>query len=394
MEKRIYLDHAATTYVRKEVIGAMLPYMEEPYGNPSSLHSYGSAARKAIDSSRAKIAAILHALPEEIYFTSGGTESDNWALKGTAYMNKAKGKHIITSKIEHPAIMNSCKELEKDGFEVTYLDVDSEGVVDTEQLKKELREDTILVSVMTANNEIGTLQPINEIGKIVKSNSKAVFHTDAVQAAGAVGIALDDMPVDLMSLSAHKFYGPKGIGVLFIRKGTRIRPFHAGGEQERGKRAGTENTPGIVGMAEALELAALEMSNESVRQAALRDKLIKRVLGEIDYVRLNGPRENRLPNNANFSFDFIEGESLLMRLDAQGIAVSTGSACSSASLEASHVLLAIGLKAETAHGSCRITIGRGTTESDIDYTVGALKKSVGELREMSPLYDIKAAMGN
>jgi cysteine desulfurase len=393
MGEQIYLDHAATTCAREEVTDAMLDCMKASFGNPSSLHAYGRAARQAMEDARETIASAFRARPEEIYFTSGGTESDNWAIKGIATINKAKGTHIITSKIEHPAVLNSCRELEKDGFEVTYLDADSEGFADTEQLKKALRKDTILVSVMAANNEIGTLQPVREIGNIVKQNSDAVFHTDAVQAAGAIDIALDTLPVDLMSFSAHKFYGPKGTGALYIRKGTRICPLHDGGEQERMKRAGTENVPGIVGMAKALELAVLEMPQESARQAALRDRLIKRVLSEIENVRLNGHRERRLPNNANFSFDFIEGESLLMKLDAQWIAVSTGSACSSASLEPSHVLLAIGLKAETAHGSCRLTTGRGTTDEDIDDTVEALKKAVQALRAMSPLWETKQALG-
>ncbi len=388
MKKEIYMDHAATTYTRQEVIEAMVPYLGDIYGNPSTLHSFGARARKAVEDARDKIAALLHAAPSEIYFTSGGTESDNWAVKGTALMNSSKGKHIITSKIEHPAILNACKELAKDGFEITYLDVDENGVVDTRQLKNALRKDTILVSVMAANNEIGTLQPIEEIGKIVKENSKAVFHVDAVQAIGAIDIALDKLLfIDLLSISSHKFYGPKGVGVLYIRKGTRIRPLHAGGEQERGRRAGTENVPGIVGMAKALELAIAEMPQERERLTALRDRLIERVTVEIENSRLNGHRTRRLPNNANFSFDGIEGESLLMKLDALGIAVSTGSACSSASLEPSHVLLAIGLAPETAHGSCRLTLGKRTTWEDIDYAADMLKKVVKELREMSPLWD-------
>jgi cysteine desulfurase len=302
-------------------------------------------------------------------------------------MNKAKGRHIITSKIEHPAVLSACRELESDGFEISYLDVDEYGTVDIEQLKATLREDTILASIMAANNEIGTIQPIAEAGRIIKEKSKALFHVDAVQAAGALEIRLDSLAVDLMSVSAHKFYGPKGTGALYIRKGTRIRPLHAGGEQERGKRAGTENVPGIAGMAKALELAAAEMPQECARQAALRDRLIEKVLGNIERSRLNGHRENRLPNNASFVFEGIEGESLIMRLDAMGIAASTGSACSSASLEPSHVLLAIGLAHEIAHGSCRMTVGRKTTEDDIDYAANALKSVVRELREMSPLWE-------
>jgi len=386
MMKEIYLDHAATTYTRPEVIEAMVPYMGQIFGNPSSLHSFGMKARKGIEDARARIANVFHTLPEEIYFTSGGTESDNWALLGAARANRKKGNHIITTKIEHPAIMSAAEQLEKEGFRVTYLDVDEFGVVDLRQMKESLTAETILVSVMFANNEIGTLEPIAEIGEIIKANSRAVFHVDAVQAVGAVPIALDKLKaVDLMSFSSHKFYGPKGVGGLFVRKVTRIEPFALGGHQERGKRAGTENVPGIVGMAAALELADAEIAGESVRLSVLRDYLIDRVLGEIDDVRLNGHPTNRLPNNANFSFDYIEGEGLLMRMNALGVAGSTGSACSSASLEPSHVLLAIGLPHETAHGSYRMTLGKTTTKEDIDYAVDALKKVVSDLREMSPL---------
>ena len=387
MKKEIYLDYAATAYIDTQVMQTMRQYMGREYGNASSLHCFGSRSKKAVEESRAAIASLLRARPEEIFFTSGGTESDNWAVKGAAYKNRSKGNHIITSKIEHPAILNTCRELQNDSYKVTYLDVDKHGVVDTDQLRRALIKDTILVSIMTANNEIGTIQPVGEIGRIVKEHSSAAFHTDAVQAAGAIDIALDSLPIDMLSLSAHKFYGPKGIGALFIRKGTRIRPFHAGGEQEHAMRAGTENLAGIAGMSKALQIAISKMPKESIRQAALRDRLIARVLTEIECSRLNGHRINRLPNNTNFSFDYIEGESLLMKLNMLGIAVSTGSACSSATLKPSHVLLATGLKEETAHGSCRITVGRSTTEEDIDYTVEALKKSVAELREMSPLYE-------
>ncbi len=391
MKKDIYLDHAATTFVRQEVIDEMIPYMGAQYGNPSSLHSYGTRSRKAIEDARERIAGILRAQPAEIYFTSGGTESDNWAIKGAAYANRTKGKHIVTSAIEHPAVLNSCKELEKDGFEVTYLKVDEYGTVDIRQLKKALRDDTILVSIMLANNEIGTIEPIQEIGRIVKETSKAIFHVDAVQAAGAVEISLDTLPADMMSLSAHKFYGPKGTGALFIRKGVRVRSLHSGGEQESGKRAGTENVPGIVGMAKALELAASDMKSEGLRQSGLRDRLIRNVLSNIENARLNGHKINRLPNNASFIFEGIEGESLIMRLSAMGIAASTGSACSSASLEPSHVLLALGLPHEIAHGSCRMTLGRETTEEDIDFAADALKKVVAELREISPLWEDRTA---
>lgn len=390
MKKEIYLDYAATTYLRQEAFEAMAPYMSEIYGNPSSLHNFGRKAKQAVDEARLKIADVFHVSPEEIYFTSGGTESDNWAISGVALANIKKGSHLITTSIEHPAVTNAFKRLEQNGFSVTWLGVDENGVADIEQLKASLTPGTTLVSVMFANNEIGTIEPVAEIGRIVKENSKAYFHVDAVQAAGAVDIALDKLDnVDLMSFSSHKFYGPKGVGGLFIRKGTRVQSFQAGGSQEKGKRAGTENVPGIVGMAKALELAVAEMPEESARLASLRDHLIERVLNEIDHVRLNGHRTERLPNNANFSFDFIEGESLLMRMNALGVAASTGSACSSASLEPSHVLLAIGLRHETAHGSYRITMGKQTTKEDIDYTVDALKKVVSDLREMSPLYQTK-----
>ena len=391
MEKReIYLDHAATTYVRQEVLDAMIPCMTDIYGNPSSLHSFGQKAKKALDEARASVAASLHARPEEIFFTSGGTESDNWALRGVAKARGGKGGHIITTKIEHPAVIHTAEELEKAGFSVTYLDVDSDGVVSLEQLKEALSGETILVSVMAANNEIGTIQPIEEIGRIVKQNSKAAFHVDAVQAAGAIEVNLEKWKdVDLLSISGHKFYGPKGVGVLYIRKGTRISAVVTGGSQERKKRAGTENVPGAVGLAKALELAVAEMPQESARLAALRDHLIERVLAEVPGSRLNGHRTNRLPNNANFSFDYIEGEGLLMHMSARGVYASTGSACSSASLEPSHVLLAIGLKHETAHGSFRVTTGKKTTTEDIDYTVEALKSVVKILQEMSPLYDEK-----
>ena len=392
MNKEIYLDYAATTFTRPEAIEAMIPYMGQIYGNPSSLHSFGMKAKKALEESREKIAKVFQVLPEEIYFTSGGTESDNWAVIGTAYANRKKGRHIITSKIEHPAVMSASQRLEHEGYEVTYLDVDEYGKVDIRQLKESLRNDTILVSIMFANNEIGTIQPIAQIGEIVKAGSKAAFHVDAVQAVGSVPIALSELKtIDLMSFSSHKFYGPKGVGGLFIRKGTRTEGVALGGHQEKGKRAGTENVPSIVGMATALELAAAEMPQESARLAALRDHLIDRVLKEFDHVRLNGHLRDRLPNNANFSFDYIEGEGLLMRMSVLGVAGSTGSACSSASLEPSHVLLAIGLPHETAHGSYRLTLGKHTTKEDIDYTVDALKKVVSDLRAMSPLCQAKGA---
>lgn len=386
MTKRIYLDHAATTPLRQEALNAMMPYLGGIYGNPSSLHTFGFEARRALEASRTQIAQVLGAKPEEIIVTSGGTESDNLALRGAALANRNKGRHIITSQIEHPAVMKTCEALEKEGFEVTYLPVDADGLVDLDALKASLREDTIIVSIMAANNEIGTVQPIEEIGRIVKENSKAYFHTDAVQAMGVLDMSVEVLKnVDMISFSAHKLYGPAGIGGLYVRKGTRISPVLTGGSQEKGKRGGTENVAGTVGMAKALQLAAEERALEAKRLTALRDDLINRVLNEIPDTRLNGHKEQRLPGNANFSFDYIEGESLIMRLSALGIAASTGSACSSASLDPSHVLLAIGLKHETAHGSCRLTLGKDTTREDIDDTVEALKRVVADLREMSPL---------
>ncbi len=388
MKKEIYLDHAATTYTRQEVIDAMLPYMGEAYGNPSSLHAFGARAKNAVEEARSKIASVLHASPGEIYFTSGGTESDNWAIKGTAQANTKLGRHIITTKIEHPAVLETCKLLAKQGYEITYLDVDAYGFIDKELLKQALRPDTVMVSIMAANNEIGTIEPIEEIGKIIKTHSTAIFHVDAVQAAGSVKYELDKTSsIDLLSLSAHKFYGPKGIGALYIRKGTRIVPLHTGGHQERGKRAGTENVSGIIGMAKAFELAESERDTENKRLIALRDRLIDIIIEEIPGVHLNGHREKRLPNNVHFCFDYIEGESLLMRMDMLGIAASTGSACSSASLDPSHVLLAIGRSHETAHGSYRMTLGKNTTMEDIEYTAESLKSIVKQLREMSPFYN-------
>lgn len=386
MNRRIYLDHAATTYLRSEALDAMTPYLSGIVGNPSSLHAFGMDARKALETARASIALSLGVQPAEILLTSGGTEADNLAVRGVARANSQKGRHIITSQIEHPAVLKTCAALEKEGFEVTYLPVDSDGIVDLAALENALRPDTVLVSVMTANNEIGTVQPIGRIGQIVKAHSKAYFHTDAVQAAGALDLTADMLKdVDMLSVSAHKFYGPAGIGALYVRRGVRIGAILTGGSQERGKRAGTENVAGAAGMARALELAVLEREGEAERLAALRDHLIGRVLSEIPDTRLNGHAEKRLPGNANFSFDYIEGESLIMRLSALGIAASTGSACSSASLDPSHVLLAIGLKHETAHGSCRLTLGRATTQQDIDDTADALKSVVKGLRAMSPL---------
>ncbi|MEE0692078.1 MAG: cysteine desulfurase NifS [Lachnospiraceae bacterium] len=386
MEKIIYLDNAATTRTSPAVVEAMLPYFTDNYGNASSIYSIGAKSKAAIAQSRETIAGVLGAKPEEIYFTAGGTESDNWALKATADAYKAKGKHIITSKIEHHAILHTCEYLEKHGFEVTYVDVDENGIVKLDQLEKAIRPDTILISIMFANNEIGTIQPIREIGQIAKKHG-ILFHTDAVQAFGQLPINVDDLNIDMLSSSAHKICGPKGIGFLYIRKGVKIRAFVHGGAQERKRRAGTENVPGIVGYAKAAEDAARTMQERTQKEKQLRDYLIERVLAEIPYTRLNGHRTDRLPNNANFSFQFIEGESLLIMLDMEGICGSSGSACTSGSLDPSHVLLAIGLPHEIAHGSLRLTLGEETTREEIDYVVDKTKAIVERLRSMSPLYE-------
>ena len=384
--KRIYLDHAATTKTRKEAVEAMLPYFTECYANPSAVYSFAGEAKKGVDESREAIAGILGAKPEEIYFTGGGTESDNWALIAAADAYGNKGKHIITTKIEHHAILHTCAYLEKKGFEVTYLDVDDLGLVDPAELEKAVRPDTILISVMFANNEIGTIEPIKEIGAIAKKHG-VLFHTDAVQAFAHVPIDVDEMNIDMLSASGHKFYGPNGVGFLYIRKGVKIRSYIHGGAQERKRRAGTLNTPGIVGMGTAARLVASEMEQEGKRQCELRDYLIDRVLKEIPHARLNGDFKRRLPNNASFCFRFIEGESMLINLDLAGICASSGSACTSGSLDPSHVLLAIGLPHEIAHGSLRITIGDETTKEDLDYVVDKLVKIVENLRAMSPLYE-------
>ncbi len=384
--KQIYLDNAATTRTRQEAVDAMLPYFTEAYGNPSAIYRFAAEGKKALDESRSAIAGILGAKPEEIYFTSGGTESDNWALIATADAYGSKGKHIITTAIEHHGILHTCQYLEKKGFEVTYLDVDPQGRVNVDELEKAIRPDTILISVMFANNEIGTIEPVKEIGAVAKAHG-VLFHTDAVQAFGHVPINVDAMNIDMLSASSHKFGGPKGVGFLYIRKGVKIRSFIHGGAQERKRRAGTSNTPGIVGMGAAARLAAEEMEAEGARQRQLRDHLISRILEEIPYSRLNGDPENRLPNNASFCFRFIEGESMLINLDLAGICASSGSACTSGSLDPSHVLLAIGLPHEIAHGSLRLTLGEDTTLEDIDYVVDRLKKIVADLRAMSPLYE-------
>ena len=386
MKKTIYLDNAATTKTRPEVVEAMLPYFTEFYGNPSSIYSLSDEPKKAVANGREIIAKSIGAKTNELYFTGGGSESDNWALKATAEAYKSKGNHIITSKIEHHAILHTCELLEKNGFEVTYIDVDENGVLKLDELKKAIRPTTILISVMFANNEIGTIQPIKEIGQIAKEHG-ILFHTDAVQAYGHVSINVDELNIDMMSASGHKINGPKGIGFLYIRTGVKIRSFIHGGAQERKRRAGTENVTGIVGFGKAAEIAAASMEERSKYESELRDYLMDRVMAEIPYARINGSRENRLPNNANFSFQFIEGESMLIMLDDKGICGSSGSACTSGSLDPSHVLLAIGLPHEIAHGSLRLTLSEETTKEDIDYTVDNLKAIVARLRSMSPLYE-------
>lgn len=386
-EKRlIYLDNAATTKTAPEVVEAMLPYFTELYGNPSSVYSFSQKSKEAITKAREQIAATLGAQPEEIYFTGSGTEADNWALKATAEAYRSKGNHIITTKIEHHAILHTGQWLEKHGFEVTWLDVDEFGVVKLDELKKAIRPTTILISVMFANNEIGTVQPIREIGEIAKEHG-ILFHTDAVQAFGQLPINVDELHIDMLSSSAHKLNGPKGVGFLYIRKGVKIRSFVHGGAQERKRRAGTENVPGIVGYGAAAERAVRTMKERTDKERELRDYLIDRVLKEVPYTRLNGHRTKRLPNNANFSFQFVEGESLLIMLDMDGICGSSGSACTSGSLDPSHVLLAIGLPNEIAHGSLRLTLSEEITKEDIDYVVESVKKIVERLRSMSPLYE-------
>ncbi|MEI6831126.1 MAG: cysteine desulfurase NifS [Candidatus Omnitrophota bacterium] len=386
--KKVYLDYAATTPTDPEVVSAIEPYFFEKFGNPSSLHAYGQEAKKAVEDSRESLAGFINALPEEIIFTSGGTESDNYALFGAAYALEKKGNHIITSVIEHHAISEPAKLLEKKCFKVTYLKVDKDGLVSCDDLKKAITDKTILISVMQANNEIGTLQPIAQLGKIAREKG-IYFHTDAVQTVGHIPIDVDQLNVDMLSLSAHKFYGPKGVGALYVRKGIRIDTFLRGGDQERGRRASTLNTTGIVGLGKAVELCQKQMGVEIKFQSSLRDRLIKEIPARIPEVRLNGHPTKRLPNNVNFSIKYIEGESMLLSLDMFGIACSTGSACTSSSLEPSHVLLAIGLDHETAHGSLRITLGRWTKEKDIDYLLEKLPQVVQKLREMSPLYEKK-----
>ncbi len=385
-DRNIYFDHAATTPVRTEVIEAMLPYFNQKFGNPSSIYSLGRESKKAIEEAREKVAKAIGAQPREIFFTGSGTEADNWAIKGVAYANRQKGKHIITTAIEHHAVLHTCQYLESDGFEVTYLPVDSDGLITVEQVRAAIRPDTILVTIMFANNEIGTIQPIAEIGKVAKEKG-IYFHTDAVQAIGSVAINVADMNIDLLSLSSHKFYGPKGIGALYIKKGVKVTSFLHGGAQERGRRASTENVAAIVGLAKALELAVENLDQYVKKILSLRERTINEIQKQIPFIKLNGHREKRLPGNVNFSFEFIEGESLLLMLDMKGIAASSGSACTSGSLDPSHVLLAIGLAHEIAHGSLRITFGEENCDIDIDYLMEVLPVIVQRLREMSPLYE-------
>ena len=382
----IYLDNAATTKTAPEVVDAMLPYFSEYYGNASTIYSLGAESKKAMDHARQTIADSLGAKPEEIYFTAGGSESDNWALKATAEAYASKGKHIITTKIEHHAILHTCEYLEKRGFEITYLNVDRDGLISLDELKAAIRPDTILISVMFANNEIGTIEPIAEIGEIAKEHG-VLFHTDAVQAYAQVPINVDEMHIDMLSASGHKLNGPKGIGFLYIRKGVKIRSFVHGGAQERSRRAGTENIPGIVGLGAAVERAMRIMDTKTRKEIELRDYLIGRLENELPHCWLNGHRTKRLPNNINFSFLFIEGESMLIMLDMKGICASSGSACTSGSLDPSHVLLAIGLKHEEAHGSLRLTLSEESTKEEMDIVAEEVKKIVQRLRDMSPLYE-------
>lgn len=386
MDKFIYFDHAATTPVKEEVLKAMLPYFTDNFGNASTVYQLGQKSHAVLDEARAKVAEILNCKPNEIFFTGSGSEADNWAIKGAAHANKNKGNHIITSAIEHHAVLHTCKALEKEGFEVTYLPVDENGCVSPEDVKKAIKDTTVLISIMFANNEIGTIEPIKEIADIAKEH-KVLFHTDAVQAVGAVPIDLKELNVDMMSMSAHKFNGPKGVGALYIKQGTRINNLIDGGAQERNKRAGTENLPGIVGLAKALELATSSIDEKCKKLSAMRDYIIKNIEEKIPYYRLNGHREQRLPGNVNFSFEYIEGESMLLWLDINNIAASSGSACTSGSLDPSHVLLAIGLDHATAHGSLRVTLGEENTYEEADFLIETLAETVDKLRKMSPLFE-------
>lgn len=384
--RRIYLDNAATTRVSEEVLREMMPYFRDNYANPSAIYGFAGEAKKAVGKAREQAAALIGAKPNEIYFTAGGSESDNWAIRAAAEGSADKGRHIITSKIEHHAVLHTCEYLERKGYEVTYLDVDSEGKVAPEALQRAIRSDTILISVMTANNEIGTIEPIETLGRIAHEKG-ILFHTDAVQAYGHIPLNVEEMNIDLLSASGHKLNGPKGVGILYCRENLRLGPLIHGGAQERGRRAGTLNVPGIVGFGIAAALSGEAMQKRMERETTLRDYLIDRVLAEIPYTRLNGHRQDRLSNNANFCFRFIEGESLLILLDQKGICASSGSACTSGALDPSHVLLAIGLPHEIAHGSLRLTLSEENTREEIDRTVEALKEIVGRLRDMSPLYE-------
>lgn len=382
--KRIYLDYAATTPTAPQVVEAMLPYLSDVFGNPSSIHSFGQEAKAAVEEARDKIAALIGARGEEIVFTGSGTEADNFAIQGTAYASEGKGNHIITTPIEHHAVMETCKFFQGRGFEVTYLPVDSYGLVDPQDVRKAITDKTILISVMHANNEVGTIEPIAEIGEIARQ-AGIYFHTDAVQAVGHIPVKVDELGVDMLAMSAHKFYGPKGVGALYIRKGTKLIPLMHGGEHERRRRAGTENVPAIVGLGKAAEIAQREMDAEAKRLIHLRDKLLKGLMGRIEHIRLNGHPARRLPNNVNVSIEFVEGESMLLNLDLEGIAASTGSACSSGSLEPSYVLLAMGLSHELAHGSLRFSLGRETTEEDIERVLEVSPRIIAKLRAMSPM---------
>lgn len=382
----IYLDNASTTKLDRSVLDKMLPYLTEEYGNPSAIYKLAKTARRAVEEARAKVAKILNCEPAEIYFTASGSESDNTAIKGIARRYQNKGKHIITSKIEHPAVLETCKSLEREGFEVTYVPVDENGILDLKELEKSVRSDTVLITVMFANNEIGTIQPVKEIGEIAKRHG-VFFHTDAVQAVGSVEIDVKELGIDSLSLSAHKFHGPKGVGALYVKQGVRFDRFVDGGHQEKGRRAGTENVAGIVGLAAAMELAYAELKEKNERVRALRDYYEAEIEKRIPYIKRNGDKEKRLAGTSNISFEFIEGEGLLLNLDLKGICASSGSACTSGSLDPSHVLLAIGLKHEIAHGSLRISIGKYNTKEEIDYLIESLVEIVNKLREMSPLYE-------
>lgn len=386
---KVYLDHSATTRTDEDVAQAMVEYMTENFGNPSSVHSYGRVARKAVEEAREKVARAIGAQPEEIIFTSGGTEADNIAIRGVAYATKKKGNHIITSAIEHHAVLDTCKSLEKEGFQVTYLPVDEYGMVSVEDVKNAITDQTVLISVIHANNEVGTIQPVKEIGALAREKG-IYFHSDTVQTVGKIPVDVNELNIDLLAISAHKFYGPKGIGCLYARKGVRLSPILFGGSQERKRRPGTLNVPGIVGFGLAIKKAVNMISEQIPYQTRLRDKLIKGIMERVDYVKLNGHPTERLPNNVNLSFQFIEGESLLLSLDMKGIAASSGSACTSGSLDPSHVLLAMGLSHEIAHGSLRMTLGKDNTEEQIDYVIEVLPEIVERLRAMSPLYASRA----